>query len=369
MSDEMSNEIKQPLAKVSDIIFIRFQLRDIEAQAEYLDDFGMIAVEKTDTAIFYRGTGSDAYIYAAEKGENDAFLAAGYEVNTPEELQALAAAAGVEIEAGDAHMGGQMVRLKDPDGLGVEVYHGVNKSASIDENVPVLNSGKQKNRLNETQRFGSGADEWDLDEAGNMKYSLPSSVMRLGHTAINVKDGPRSIKWYYEMLGMIVSDNIITPEGDVGGAFIRCDNGDMPSDHHTLNVVGLPPEAEPFHGTFGHAGFEMEKSLDDLMAGHFHMKTSGKYVHEWGIGRHLLGSQLYDYWRDSAGFILEHWTDGDLLTADKPPQNVPFLDVIKGQYGPIPHSSFNMSLPSEALDDFRQAVPGLVDMFIKGQSS
>jgi hypothetical protein len=24
-----------------------------------------------------------------------------------------------------------------------------------------------------------------------------------------------------------------------------------------------------------------------------------KYPHEWGIGRHLLGSQMYDYWRDA----------------------------------------------------------------------
>jgi hypothetical protein len=136
-----------------------------------------------------------------------------------------------------------------------------------------------------------------------------------------------------------------------------------------LNVVALPPEAEPFHGTFGHAGFEVEKSLDDLMAGHFHMKTTGKYVHEWGIGRHLLGSQLYDYWRDPAGFILEHWTDGDLLTADQAPQDVSIVDVIKGQYGPIPYSSFNMPLPVEALDEFRQAIPGLTQMLIEAEQN
>ncbi len=360
----------QPIAKVSDIIFVRFQLRDLGAQAKYLEDFGMIAVTENADAnsIYYRGTGTDAYIYTAQKGDADAFIAAGYEVNTIEELEALAASQGAEIKNGDAIIGGKMVRLTDPDGLGVEVYQGVNKSNPIDESVPVLNSGKQKKRLNETQRFGNGADEWEIDSAGNMRYALPSSVMRLGHTAINVSNGPVSIQWYHDVLGMIVSDNIIAPDGNVGGAFIRCDNGDMPSDHHTLNVVALPPEAEPFHGTFGHAGFELEKSLDDLMAGHFHMMTTGKYTHEWGIGRHLLGSQLYDYWRDPAGFILEHWTDGDLMTADKPPQDISFVDVVKGQYGPTPHSSFNMSLPLEAVDDFRTAVPNLVELVIKGGS-
>lgn len=356
----------QPIAKVTDIIFVRFQLRDLDQQAAYLDDFGMLAVQKTDAAIYYRGTGTDAYIYAAEKGDSDAFIAAGYEVGTLDELEALAESQSAHIEPGDALMGGQMVRLTDPDGLTLEVYHGVNKLAPIDESVPVLNSGKQKNRLNETQRFGHGAAEWSMDSDGNMRYALPSSVMRLGHTAINVQDGPRSIQWYHDVLGMIVSDNIITPDGLVGGAFIRCDNGAMPSDHHTLNVVALPEEAAPFHGTFGHAGFELEKSLDDLMAGHFHMKTTGKYTHEWGIGRHLLGSQLYDYWRDPHGFILEHWTDGDLMTADSPAQDVSIVDVIKGQYGPVPYSSFNMSLPADAVDEFRQAVPSMTEMLVTG---
>lgn len=361
--------MSQPVVKISDIIFVRFALRDLQSQAAYLDDFGMRGVKQDAQAIYYRGTGADAYVYAAEKAEADGFLAAGFEVDSMADLQALAADQGVEIEDGDALMGGKLVRLRDPDGIGVEVYHGVNKTPTIDESLPVMNFGKQKNRLNETQRFGNGADEWDIDPDGTMRYQLPSSVMRLGHIAINVKDAVTSIAWYQNVLGMIVSDNIIGPDGSVGGAFIRCDNGDVPSDHHTLNIIALPPEAEPFHGTFGHAGFELEKSLDDLMAGHFHMKTTGKYVHEWGVGRHLLGSQFYDYWRDPAGFILEHWTDGDLLTADKPPQNVPFLDVVKGQYGPVPFSSFNMSLPHEAIDEFRQAVPSLVDIIIGGDDA
>ena len=53
----------QPIAKVSDIIFVRFQLRDLDAQAAYLEDFGMTAVQISDAAIHYRGTGSDAYYY------------------------------------------------------------------------------------------------------------------------------------------------------------------------------------------------------------------------------------------------------------------------------------------------------------------
>jgi hypothetical protein len=35
----------------------------------------------------------------------------------------------------------------------------------------------------------------------------------------------------------------------------------------------------------------------------------------WGIGRHLLGSQVYDYWADPWGRVHEHWADTDRLNA------------------------------------------------------
>jgi hypothetical protein len=44
----------------------------------------------------------------------------------------------------------------------------------------------------------------------------------------------------------------------------------------------------------------------------------------WGIGRHVLGSQLFDYWYDDDGFEFEHYTDGDVFTADREPHYVPF---------------------------------------------
>jgi len=32
-----------------------------------------------------------------------------------------------------------------------------------------------------------------------------------------------------------------------------------------------------------------------------------------GIGRHLLGSQIYDYWADPGGGCTRHWSDTDRL--------------------------------------------------------
>jgi hypothetical protein len=35
--------------------------------------------------------------------------------------------------------------------------------------------------------------------------------------------------------------------------------------------------------------------------------------HPFGVGKHILGSQVFDYWKDPDGFMLEHFTDGDLF--------------------------------------------------------
>lgn len=38
----------------------------------------------------------------------------------------------------------------------------------------------------------------------------------------------------------------------------------------------------------------------------------------WGVGRHVLGSQIFDYWADPSGFKIEHYADGDLVNAGTP---------------------------------------------------
>ena len=118
---------------------------------------------------------------------------------------------------------------------------------------------------------------------------------------LNVSDFRASERWYKDRFGFITSDEIaVSPEFSFG-AFMRCDRGDTPTDHHTLFLAQGPRGPG-----FNHAAFEV-RDLDDLMAGHNHLAGAGHHQ-EWGVGRHILGSQVFDYWRD-------HWTDGDLCTA------------------------------------------------------
>ena len=75
--------------------------------------------------------------------------------------------------------------------------------------------------------------------------------------------------------------------------------------------------------------------FDDLMCGHDWLKQRGRR-HEWGVGRHLLGSQIFDYWRDPWGHTLEHWTDGDLLDAAWGSRVSSIQEVTATQWGPLP---------------------------------
>ena len=63
-----------------------------------------------------------------------------------------------------------------------------------------------------------------------------------------------------------------------------------------------------------HCSFEMQ-DIDSVMGAHDYLKTRG-HRHDCGVGRHLIGSQIFDYWRDPLGFRVEHYTDGDVGNTD-----------------------------------------------------
>jgi len=59
-------------------------------------------------------------------------------------------------------------------------------------------------------------------------------------------------------------------------------------------------------------------ALDSVAAGGEFLKDRG-YKHAWGIGRHIQGSQIFDYWRDPDGFLVEHYADGESRWREEEP--------------------------------------------------
>jgi hypothetical protein len=65
-----------------------------------------------------------------------------------------------------------------------------------------------------------------------------------------------------------------------------------------------------------HCSFEVH-DFDTQKLGHQWLAAK-KYKSVWGVGRHVLGSQIFDYWWDTTGNMIEHYTDGDLINKDTP---------------------------------------------------
>lgn len=298
------------MIRVTDIAYVRFRAPDLDQMETFLLEFGLVRAERKGDVLYMRGTDSRPFGHVTEKGE-PGFVGLGFYAESVEDLQRLADAEGVAVEASTAPGGGKIVRLTDPDGFPIEVVAGQTPSATL----PVArklhhNDGDTKDRVGEALRFPFG----------------PSQVKRLGHAVLNVTDFRISEAWYKSRLGLVTSDEIELAPDQPLGAFLRCDRGKMHVDHHTLFLVGTGQKG------FNHAAFEVA-NLDDLMAGHDHLEKAGRQ-HEWGVGRHFLGSQIFDYWRDPWGHTVEHWTDGDLFNNETPPNKRGLEELIGNQWGP-----------------------------------
>lgn len=139
----------------------------------------------------------------------------------------------------------------------------------------------------------------------------------------------QTLNWYLDHLGMIVSDfSYYSGQRDRGPvmSFIRCDRGMTPTDHHTL-ALALGPSNKYVHSAYQVA------DIDSMAAGGEYLIDQG-YQRSWGIGRHIQGSQIFDYWRDPDGFLVEHFSDGDMFDCTLEPGWTPFTASGLYQWGP-----------------------------------
>jgi catechol 2,3-dioxygenase-like lactoylglutathione lyase family enzyme len=297
--------------KIEDVAFVRFRAPDLEAMRVFLEDFGLVVVEATDRRLVMRGAGAAPALHVTELGD-PGFAGVAFRAGSLADLERLASAENLPVQDLDLPGGGKVVRLTDPDDRDVEVVAGQADAPALALPAPeAWNVAAQRPRVRTAKRVAAG----------------PAHVVRLGHVVLNVSDFRASERWYKARFGLITSDEVqVSPEFALG-AFLRCDRGETPTDHHTLFLVQTPKGPG-----FNHAAFEVA-DLDDLMLGHQRLKDTGRQQ-EWGVGRHILGSQVFDYWRDPWGHTLEHWTDGDLFTAADGSNVATLQDLLGVQWGP-----------------------------------
>lgn len=304
-----------PVIKIEDIAHVRFAAPDQAAMRSFLEDFGMVCFEQGG-CLYGKGSDGRPFVHVTEQGPSK-FLGIGLRAGTLTDLARLAAAEAVALEDLEAPGGGKVVRLIDPDGYDVEVVAGQHNDKTIAVIAdPMRNTAMAQPRLRQPLALAPA----------------PAHVHRIGHAVLKVRDFRRSEKWYKDRFGFLTSDEVEAAKDVPLGAFMRCDRGDKPADHHTIFLAQLPGERGLLH-----AAFEVA-NLDDLMLGHQYLKMK-KHEASWGVGRHIMGSQIFDYWKDPFGNELEHWTDGDLFTAADLPNKMPLSALLAVQWG-SPHPMF-----------------------------
>jgi catechol 2,3-dioxygenase-like lactoylglutathione lyase family enzyme len=284
---------------ISGIRHVVYGHTDLKAAEQFLVDFGLQPAVRAENRIYFRGAGPKSYVYVAQLEDTSGFRALAFEVDSMDVLKRLAETPGAsKVEPIEAPGGGHRVVLHDPDGFRIEMVHGIPEVEPLPMREPLtLNYARVKNRHGGTQRAPLG----------------PAQILRLGHVALAVSNFPRALNWYREILGMIPSDILFdgSKDNQVGG-FMRLDRGQEWVDHHTIALFQSSTGAAKTH----HSSFEVQ-DLDAQALGNKWMLQQG-HKHYWGIGRHVIGSQIFDYWKDPSGNMVEHYADGDLFQADVP---------------------------------------------------
>jgi catechol 2,3-dioxygenase-like lactoylglutathione lyase family enzyme len=301
------------IISVADIESVRYSAPDLGLMEEFLSDFGLQRVERSESRLYMRARGPDAFTHVTERGTAGP-IGFALKARSLEDLQLLARHAGTQVVERDAPGGGRVVALCDPDQNRLEIVFGATQDSPTASRAPFAsNFGPRRSRAIEVVRTAPQASE----------------VLRLGHVAIYTAQFAAMHAFYSDVLGLRDSDSYYGGhESNTIASFMHCGLGTQLVDHHTVALLGLG------HTGFDHCAFEV-LDLDDLMRGSQFLESRGRWKHSWGVGRHFQGSQIFDYWRDPFGNKIEHWTDGDLVNDDYARSHTSFNPATDlAQWGP-----------------------------------
>ncbi|GFG20579.1 hypothetical protein IFM5058_10683 [Aspergillus udagawae] len=248
----------------------------------------MYMAKRTANQVWYRGCGTDQYVYYAQEGEEKNFLGATYEVEEFADLERAAKLpTGSAIkELTDASGGGYLVTITDPEGFPVNLMYGQ-----------------------------------QLAKPGPLSGEL-------GHYGLCVKDFPEMVAFYTTTFNLVPTDFLHVGEGSQKknvALFAHIDRG---ADYYTF-FMSTNRTSHVHYCSFEVHDFDTQK------LGHQWLAKKG-YSSVWGVGRHILGSQIFDYWWDTTGNMIEHYADGDIVNEKTPTGYRPAGDESLAIWGPGP---------------------------------
>lgn len=260
--------------------YIGLNVSDVGAWKAWARDFlGAMEGPASPSGLATLRLDDHAWRVALEPGDKDDLAWIGFEVAGPKELAALSerlSASGVEVEIADGALLAErgvmgLVRCRDPEGLGVELFYG----PTVLSEVPF---------------------------ASPLGIRFVTGTQGMGHLALATGDIVAMRRFYLDLLGFRESDMIrmaMGPGFHVDLEFYHCNRR-----HHTLAFAPLPmPPPKRMHHmmvqveTLDQVGF----ALDRLQRTNTRPTTT--------LGRHSNDKMVSFYVATPSGFELEYGYD------------------------------------------------------------
>jgi catechol-2,3-dioxygenase len=239
---------------------VAFELPDPEAALDfYTSVWGLEAVASGNGAIWLRGTGSDCYLLSLHQGPRAAIRSMTFRAALDTDLAA--------IQANIARCGGTVLAAAhEPDepGAGAMIV--------------------ARDTVGRTIRVVQG------DTLLNPLAFDPDRPERLAHVNINSNDVARDTAFFTDALGFTLTDRSRMM------AFVRTN-----SDHHSV-VIAVAPVDTLNHVAFQLPGWESVMRASGRMVDH-------RFPISWGPGRHGPGNNVFAYFVDPFGFVIEYTAD------------------------------------------------------------
>lgn len=211
---------KIKLLRIAHIYYIHTNLEKVH---EFLLDFGFVETERRPDRVFYKGYGTEPFVYCAIKGQENYFGGAAFVVDSllDLELASKTLPSATPIKELDGPGGGKIVTFKDPvDGYSFHLVYGQScVEPNTDKDLPqlVFNFPMEKHReVNLTQRF----------------KKAPAPIHKIGHFGCCVTDFEKSYEFYTSRFNFKASDLLHDGKGRDVMVFMHLDLGLEEVDHH-----------------------------------------------------------------------------------------------------------------------------------------
>lgn len=252
----MASETQKRSFPIAGIRSVELSVPDLsQAEAFYTDVWGLSVAGRDGGALYLRGTGSDPYLVALRKGAvaiDSVTWAAAPQADLDLLRARLISAGGrdvSEIDEVPLHGGGTGFSLKDPAGRTLRVVQGAQTNAA--------------------------------------QADTGSRPVRLAHVNINTADMERDVAFLEAGLGFVLTDR------SAQMAFLRTND-----DHHAIVLAKAQVD------TLNHVAF-LHDSWEDVMRASGRM-CDARFPIGWGPGRHGPGDNVFVYFVDPFGIVVEH---------------------------------------------------------------